>query len=1435
LDIIFNNQAAGDIPYASSTSQLSRLGIGSAKQILSVNSAGTAPEWVSSPAVVTALVPDAADGATIGTAALEFSDVYLADASVIYFGADQEVTLTHVHNTGLLLNSTMAIQFNDASQYINAPTNAILDINATDEIELNATLADVNANLDVSGTYTGGGLMTTGGNIVIPNAGNIGSASDTDAIAISSGGVVTMNQIPVFSAGINVSGGTIAGTLATAAQGNVTSLGTLTALTIDNVSINGTTIGHTSDTDLMTLADGVLTVAGEVSMTTLDIGGTNVTTTAAELNLIDGGTSRGTTAIADGDGVLINDAGTMRMTTVETLAAYLDDEITAMPNLVTTGTIGTGTWQADVIASAYLDADTAHLSTTQTFSGAKTFSSTVNVADDQLFSLGSNNDIVFLNRSTSLAYDTELSNVIEGTSDHPGVAANSLIISNITDDGDIMFVTSDAGNSKGYFKMDGSDGTVMVGGDFYSFNAAANLGTTSNGWNSLVLKTGGAIGVTDDTDSIVIASGGGVTFSQAVTADAGVSIDTITIDASEIDQSSGDLKLDVAGDINLDAAGGDVRLQKAGSTYGVLTESSSNLIIKSGTTTAATFSGANVTFAGSIQVATIDYTDGDISMTIADGGDVTFAEDIHFADGHYFYMGNDDDLRMNHSGSNAAMKNFTGVMYFQYDDSGTSRKAISYDQSGNTWLYHADSAVLKAVSGGVEIVGSLEVATIDYTDGDLAMTIADGGGVTFAQAATFDNDITISADSRNIVIPKGYIQLQNDPSAPSAPSAGYVKIYSDALYDGIAIAHSAGTSFLNHQRLVLGAGLAADSLVVFDGNAQDYYIGLDDGTDTLYFGTGSTVGSGGKMTMDGTTVTVRGVRNNTVQPSNGIFKMLDTAGGNGIYMGTFDSTYTYASYIQSAYLSDSPDAPYNLMLQPDGGNVSIGTTADAAHANADNLIVGSGSGHNGITVYAGNDSQGTMYFSDGTSGTAQYAGGINYDHSTNKIGFLSDGLARMFYSGGYSPKLELGIGTEGYDSSIQFNGYVLDVYMAVDDSGDNFKIGTGTTVGSNVVLQMNATDTYSYNDFKPAGDATYNLGSTSYGWATVHIADNGYIAWGDTNHLIDVNTGYMLFKMPTNEDFYWQQGATNAMWLDTSASTLHVGTHDTTNGLIAIAGGASGNDEGGELRLHTSADNDGSYDYWFLDAYQDDMRVGPAGQVNWLFQSGLTYTYQDFVVHGTTPRIIIGDGGAEDTQITFDGNAQDYYMGLDDSGDTWVFGRGSTVGSSVAFYLATDGGFRHSSATTMLDNTGLYWGNAPDYLMAYSSTNTRWYMTTSNSDGSGTDADIIRIEDGQTTIDANTTWDANVFDIYDDAVLLESAISPTKKEYDFGKGVFKRGREALVEVGILKEYEDGWVGYNDQRMAALLAGGIYQTRWKVDELEEEIIELKNKIKVLEGA
>jgi len=104
------------------------------------------------------------------------------------------------------------------------------------------------------------------------------------------GGMVSSNTETGVAVTYEDGDGTLDFVLATA-QPTVTSLGTLTTLTVDNVIINGSTIGHTGDTDLITVASGIATVAGEVSMTTLDIGGTNVTATATELNYVDGVTS----------------------------------------------------------------------------------------------------------------------------------------------------------------------------------------------------------------------------------------------------------------------------------------------------------------------------------------------------------------------------------------------------------------------------------------------------------------------------------------------------------------------------------------------------------------------------------------------------------------------------------------------------------------------------------------------------------------------------------------------------------------------------------------------------------------------------------------------------------------------------------------------------------------------------------------------------------------------------------------------------------------------------------------------------------------------------------------------------------------------------------------------------------------------------------------
>ena len=196
---------------------------GSSGQALSTNGSGVL-SW----ATVSANTPSSADGQALGSASLEWSDLFLADASTIQFGADQDVTLTHVADTGLLLNTASVIQFRDSAINIGSPADGDLDINADDEIELNSTLVDINANADISGT------LTLGGNLIV------GSATVTEA------------QLEILD-------------------------------------------------------------------------GATVTTT--ELNLIDGGTSRGTTAVADADGLLHNDGGTMRMTSAATFKTYFQEGI----------------------------------------------------------------------------------------------------------------------------------------------------------------------------------------------------------------------------------------------------------------------------------------------------------------------------------------------------------------------------------------------------------------------------------------------------------------------------------------------------------------------------------------------------------------------------------------------------------------------------------------------------------------------------------------------------------------------------------------------------------------------------------------------------------------------------------------------------------------------------------------------------------------------------------------------------------------------------------------------------------------------------------------------------------------------------------------------------------------------------------------------------
>jgi len=148
--------------------------------IVSVTSAGAAVTGVGTFSGVLT-TDDTTEASAIGTAALVCDggasvakDLYvgddvmlLSDAAVLNFGADKDVSLTHVADTGLLLNSTMAIQFNDASQYIKASSAADLDLAATTDINLDCTTVDVNAALDVSGEATLASALTVAGTTTV--------------------------------------------------------------------------------------------------------------------------------------------------------------------------------------------------------------------------------------------------------------------------------------------------------------------------------------------------------------------------------------------------------------------------------------------------------------------------------------------------------------------------------------------------------------------------------------------------------------------------------------------------------------------------------------------------------------------------------------------------------------------------------------------------------------------------------------------------------------------------------------------------------------------------------------------------------------------------------------------------------------------------------------------------------------------------------------------------------------------------------------------------------------------------------------------------------------------------------------------------------------------------------------------------------------------
>jgi hypothetical protein len=275
----------------------------------------------------TAFVPDASDGAALGTSSLEFSDLFLADGAVINFGDDQDITLTHTADTGLTTNGTFQ------ATTITATTAFVPD--AADGASLGTTslefsdlfLADggtikfgndqdinithvADTGLTTNGDFTvGDDLEVSGGVIALKNT---GAQSELRLYCESSNAHYAALKAPAHADFSGNTALTLPATTDTIA--GIAATQTLTNKSIDSDNNTITNIVNADIKSSAAIADSKLatiSTAGKVALTALEIdGGSDISADLADADLI---------IVDDGAG------GTNRKAALSRLKTYIGD------------------------------------------------------------------------------------------------------------------------------------------------------------------------------------------------------------------------------------------------------------------------------------------------------------------------------------------------------------------------------------------------------------------------------------------------------------------------------------------------------------------------------------------------------------------------------------------------------------------------------------------------------------------------------------------------------------------------------------------------------------------------------------------------------------------------------------------------------------------------------------------------------------------------------------------------------------------------------------------------------------------------------------------------------------------------------------------------------------------------------------------------------
>ena len=278
----------------------------------------------------------------------------------------------------------------------------------------------------------------------------------------------------------------------------------------------------------------------------------------------------------------------------------------------------------------------------------------------------------------------------------------------------------------------------------------------------------------------------------------------------------------------------------------------------------------------------------------------------------------------------------------------------------------------------------------------------------------------------------------------------------------------------------------------------------------------------GEVNADDLTIATTGNTGITIRSGNthnGVIQFSDGTSGTNEYAGFID-------YDHNTNVLKFGTASTERLRVDSSGRVLIGTTTEG-HENGDDLTIAT-SGTTGITIRSGTSGGGNIYFSDATSGTAEYAGWVSYSHvnnslligtnSTEKLRIMSNGY---FGFGINSPSRRIHVHTAGSGS---------DYMQFTNDT-------TGTTDGDGYVFGINGNEDVIHNNL----EATNTIFFTS-GAERLRIDSNGRIGLG-INNPGDYFSSYNRVVM----------GRTN----DTGGMTIV--SSPTSGGYIVFADGTSGN------------------------------------------------------------------------------------------------------------------------------------------------------------------------------------------------------------------------------------------------------------------------------------